>query len=72
MSATGGANGEVWNAISSRSGTRCSADSASPSASVIGVVFLSVRVAACAGHHLAEYRSVRRLPTPFDRPRTPG
>jgi hypothetical protein len=32
--------------ISSRSGTRCSAIFASPSASVIGMVFLSVRVAA--------------------------
>ena len=72
MSATGGANGEVWNAISSRSGTRCSAISAPPWASVIGIVFLSVRVAARAGHHLAAHRSMRLLPIPFDRRRTPG
>jgi hypothetical protein len=72
MSAKGGANGEVWNAISSRSGTRCSANSASPSASVVGIVFLSVRVAARAGHHLAGHQSMRRLPIPFDRLLTPG
>ena len=38
---------------------------------VIDMVFLNVREAARAEHYLVAHRSTRRLPTLFDRPRTP-